>query len=382
MASLGLGIIQGGMMANQLMQQDEDLSRLKAGRKLFDAQLKEQTAAAELLNDMNTKARAAKASILKNQEGVMLGDPTATANILRDTIYKGQDVKVTTDPSTREVVIISKDGKELGRQAPLSGVQGVAKLMQLGNNIDQVYANNVTAEQTAAQRAYEMTKMREEKGFDYKKAVDVAGLGAQATLGAASIGANADVAAANIRANADTTKATLDADAKVRAALFGNIENIDQAMWNRSVSLTTGQPVGIDPVSKAPVYPQMTPEQNAQAVNYFNAMNNQVAVTGPKTTPQYAYNQGVLFGTTPSAEGTNTLFNTLLADPTQWSVGMPQFNAGFSPAQSPQNNFGVNWGQTYSDQAMRNLQVEQAAAAQNADAMQARRLEQARRYGF
>ena len=101
MASIGLGIIQGGMLANQLMSQDEDLYRHKAGRKLFDAQLKEQEATVEYLNQANEQARAAKKSILDNRERILIGDPTGTANVLRDTIYRNFDGKVTVAPGTK-----------------------------------------------------------------------------------------------------------------------------------------------------------------------------------------------------------------------------------------------------------------------------------------
>ena len=168
MPSIGLALHAGRQMWESERKEKETNDRFLAERKLFDAQLKEQEAAAEYLNQANEQARSAKKSILNNRERILIGDPTGTANVLRDTVYRDFDGKVTVDPTTKEVIIIDKDGKEVGRQQPLMGMDGVAKLMQLGNTIDQTYAANVAAQQTAQQRAYEMTKMREEKGFDYK----------------------------------------------------------------------------------------------------------------------------------------------------------------------------------------------------------------------
>lgn len=169
MPSIGLALHAGRQMWESERKEKETNDRFLAERKLFDAQLKEQEAAAEYLNQANEQARSAKKSILNNRERILIGDPTGTANVLRDTVYRDFDGKVTVDPTTKEVIIIDKDGKEVGRQQPLMGMDGVAKLMQLGNTIDQTYAANVAAQQLAQQRAYEMTKMREEKGFDYRR---------------------------------------------------------------------------------------------------------------------------------------------------------------------------------------------------------------------
>ena len=169
MPSIGLALHAGRQMWESERKEKEANDRFLAGRKLFEAQLKEQEAAAEYLNQANEQARAAKKSILNNRERILIGDPTGTANVLRDTIYRDFDGKVTVDPETKEVVLISKDGKEVGRQQPLMGMDGVAKLMQLGNTIDQTYAANVAAQQLAEQRAYEMTKMREEKALTTRR---------------------------------------------------------------------------------------------------------------------------------------------------------------------------------------------------------------------
>lgn len=381
MASIGLGIIQGGMLANQLMSQDEDLYRHKAGRKLFDAQLKEQEAAVEYLNQANEQARAAKKSILDNRERILIGDPTGTANVLRDTIYRNFDGKVTVDPDTKEVVLIDKDGKEVGRQQPLMGMDGVAKLMQLGNTIDQTYAANVAAQQTAQQRAYEMTKMREEKGFDYKKAVDVAGIGANAQLGAASMGANATLGAAGIKAGADRYKAELEADTRLRAAQMENIEKLDRSKWAQAVSVATGKAPTIDSATNNLILPQMTPEQEVAALNTYTGMTSLQGRLGPRTTIPYVFNEQVVYGNSPTAQNTQGLFDQALGMP----VGVPvlTFNTGLSGVQSnPYNNFGFNFGgqQLGAVQQSLDKQAQDVAAAEAA--RQARALEQARAYGF
>ena len=381
MASIGLGIIQGGMLANQLMSQDEDLYRHKAGRKLFDAQLKEQEATVEYLNQANEQARAAKKSILDNRERILIGDPTGTANVLRDTIYRNFDGKVTVDPDTKEVVLIDKDGKEVGRQQPLMGMDGVAKLMQLGNTIDQTYAANVAAQQTAQQRAYEMTKMREEKGFDYKKAVDVAGIGANAQLGAASMGANATLGAAGIKAGADRYKAELEADTRRRAAQMENIEKLDRYKWDQAVSVATGKAPTIDSATNNLILPQMTPEQEVAALNTYTGMTSLQGNLGPRATIPYVFNEQVVYGNSPTAQNTQGLFDQALGMP----AGVPvlTFNTGLSGVQgNPYNNFGFNFGgqQLGAVQQSLDKQAQDVAAAEAA--RQARALERARAYGF
>lgn len=381
MASIGLGIIQGGMMANQLMSQDEDLYRHKAGRKLFDAQLKEQEATVEYLNQANEQARAAKKSILDNRERILIGDPTGTANVLRDTIYRNFDGKVTVDPATKEVVLIDKDGKEVGRQQPLMGMDGVAKLMQLGNTIDQTYAANVAAQQLAEQRAYEMTKMREEKGFDYKKAVDVEGIKANAQLGAASIGANATLGATGIKAGVDRYKAELEADTRLRAAQMENIEKLDRSKWAQAVSVATGKAPTIDSATNNLILPQMTPEQEVAALNTYTGMTSLQGNLGPRATIPYVFNEQVVYGNSPTAQNTQAMFDQALG----MSAGVPAltFNTGLSGILgNPYNNYGFNFGgqQLGAVQQSLDQQAQDVAAAEAA--RQARAIERARAYGF
>lgn len=381
MASIGLGIIQGGMLANQLMSQDEDLYRHKAGRKLFDAQLKEQEATVEYLNQANEQARAAKKSILDNRERILIGDPTGTANVLRDTIYRNFDGKVTVDPDTKEVVLIDKDGKEVGRQQPLMGMDGVAKLMQLGNTIDQTYAANVAAQQLAQQRAYEMTKMREEKGFDYKKAIDVENIKSNATLGSAAMGARATLGAAGIKAGADRYKAELEADTRLRTAQMENIEKLDRSKWAQAVSVATGKAPTIDSATNNLILPQMTPEQEVAALNTYTGMTSLQGNLGPRATIPYVFNEQVVYGNSPTAQNTQGLFDQALGMP----AGVPvlTFNTGLSGVQgNPYNNFGFNFGgqQLGAVQQSLDKQAQDVAAAEAA--RQARALERARAYGF
>lgn len=381
MASIGLGIIQGGMLANQLMSQDEDLYRHKAGRKLFDAQLKEQEAAVEYLNQANEQARAAKKSILDNRERILIGDPTGTANVLRDTIYRDFDGKVTVDPTTKEVIIIDKDGKEAGRQQPLMGMDGVAKLMQLGNTIDQTYAANVAAQQTAQQRAYEMTKMREEKGFDYKKAIDVENIKSNATLGSAAMGARATLGAAGIKAGTDRYKAELESDTRLRTAQMENIEKLDRSKWAQAVSVATGKAPTIDSATNNLILPQMTPEQEVAALNTYTGMTSLQGNLGPRATIPYVFNEQVVYGNSPTAQNTQGLFDQALGMP----AGVPvlTFNTGLSGVQgNPYNNFGFNFGgqQLGAVQQSLDKQAQDVAAAEAV--RQARALERARAYGF
>lgn len=381
MPSIGLALHAGRQMWESERKEKETNDRFLAERKLFDAQLKEQEAAAEYLNQANEQARSAKKSILNNRERILIGDPTGTANVLRDTVYRDFDGKVTVDPTTKEVIIIDKDGKEVGRQQPLMGMDGVAKLMQLGNTIDQTYAANVAAQQTAQQRAYEMTKMREEKGFDYKKAVDVAGIGANAQLGAASMGANATLGAAGIKAGADRYKAELEADTRLRAAQMENIEKLDRSKWAQAVSVATGKAPTIDSATNNLILPQMTPEQEVAALNTYTGMTSIQGRLGPRTTIPYVFNEQVVYGNSPTAQNTQGLFDQAMGMP----AGVPAltFNTGLSGVQgNPYNNFGFNFGgqQLGAVQLSVDQQAQTAAAAEAA--RQARVLEQARAYGF
>lgn len=381
MPSIGLALHAGRQMWESERKEKETNDRFLAERKLFDAQLKEQEAAAEYLNQANEQARSAKKSILNNRERILIGDPTGTANVLRDTVYRDFDGKVTVDPTTKEVIIIDKDGKEVGRQQPLMGMDGVAKLMQLGNTIDQTYAANVAAQQTAQQRAYEMTKMREEKGFDYKKAVDVAGIGANATLGAASMGANATLGAAGIKAGADRYKAELEADTRLRAAQMENIEKLDRSKWAQAVSVATGKAPTIDSATNNLILPQMTPEQEVAALNTYTGMTSIQGRLGPRTTIPYVFNEQVVYGNSPTAQNTQGLFDQAMGMP----VGVPvlTFNTGLSGVQgNPYNNFGFNFGgqQLGAVQQSLDQQAQDVAAAEAA--RQARALERARAYGF
>lgn len=381
MPSIGLALHAGRQMWESERKEKETNDRFLAERKLFDAQLKEQEAAAEYLNQANEQARSAKKSILNNRERILIGDPTGTANVLRDTVYRDFDGKVTVDPTTKEVIIIDKDGKEVGRQQPLMGMDGVAKLMQLGNTIDQTYAVNVAAQQTAQQRAYEMTKMREEKGFDYKKAVDVAGIGANAQLGAASMGANATLGAAGIKAGADRYKAELEADTRLRAAQMENIEKLDRSKWAQAVSVATGKAPTIDSATNNLILPQMTPEQEVAALNTYTGMTSIQGRLGPRTTIPYVFNEQVVYGNSPTAQNTQGMFDQAMGMP----AGVPAltFNTGLSGVQgNPYNNFGFNFGgqQLGAVQLSVDQQAQTAAAAEAA--RQARVLEQARAYGF
>lgn len=381
MPSIGLALHAGRQMWESERKEKETNDRFLAERKLFEAQLKEQEAAAEYLNQANEQARSAKKSILNNRERILIGDPTGTANVLRDTVYRDFDGKVTVDPTTKEVIIIDKDGKEVGRQQPLMGMDGVAKLMQLGNTIDQTYAANVAAQQTAQQRAYEMTKMREEKGFDYKKAVDVAGIGANATLGAASMGANATLGAAGIKAGADRYKAELEADTRLRAAQMENIEKLDRSKWAQAVSVATGKAPTIDSATNNLILPQMTPEQEVAALNTYTGMTSIQGRLGPRTTIPYVFNEQVVYGNSPTAQNTQGMFDQAMGMP----AGVPAltFNTGLSGVQgNPYNNFGFNFGgqQLGAVQLSVDQQAQTAAAAEAA--RQARVLEQARAYGF
>lgn len=381
MPSIGLALHAGRQMWESERREKEINDRFLAERKLFDAQLKEQEAAAEYLNQANEQARSAKKSILNNRERILIGDPTGTANVLRDTVYRDFDGKVTVDPTTKEVIIIDKDGKEVGRQQPLMGMDGVAKLMQLGNTIDQTYAANVAAQQLAQQRAYEMTKMREEKGFDYKKAVDVAGIGANAQLGAASMGANATLGAAGIKAGADRYKAELEADTRLRAAQMENIEKLDRSKWAQAVSVATGKAPTIDSATNNLILPQMTPEQEVAALNTYTGMTSIQGRLGPRTTIPYVFNEQVVYGNSPTAQNTQGMFNQAMGMP----AGVPAltFNTGLSGVQSnPYNNYGFNFGgqQLGAVQQSLDKQAQDAAAAEAA--RQARALERARFYGF
>lgn len=381
MPSIGLALHAGRQMWESERKEKETNDRFLAERKLFDAQLKEQEAAAEYLNQANEQARSAKKSILNNRERILIGDPTGTANVLRDTVYRDFDGKVTVDPDTKEVVIIDRDGKEVGRQQPLMGMDGVAKLMQLGNTIDQTYAANVAAQQLAQQRAYEMTKMREEKGFDYKKAVDVENIKSNATLGAASIGANATLGSAAMRADSDKYKANLDFQKALHVSTLENLDKIERAKWVQANAAASGLAPTLDSATNNLMLAPLSPEQAAKALNYYSGMTSLSGKYGPGMMPSHVYTDEVLRGRSDSALNTQRMFDY----ETQMPLGVPSltFNTGLSGVQgNPYNNFGFNFGgqQLGAVQQTLDKQAQDAAAAEAA--RQTRALERARAYGF
>lgn len=381
MPSIGLALHAGRQMWESERREKETNDRFLAERKLFDAQLKEQEAAAEYLNQANEQARSAKKSILNNRERILIGDPTGTANVLRDTVYRDFDGKVTVDPDTKEVVIIDRDGKEVGRQQPLMGMDGVAKLMQLGNTIDQTYAANVAAQQLAQQRAYEMTKMREEKGFDYKKAVDVENIKSNATLGAASIGANATLGSAAMRADSDKYKANLDFQKALHVSTLENLDKIERAKWVQANAAASGLAPTLDSATNNLMLAPLSPEQAAKALNYYSGMTSLSGKYGPGMMPSHVYTDEVLRGRSDSALNTQRMFDY----ETQMPLGVPSltFNTGLSGVQgNPYNNFGFNFGgqQLGAVQQTLDKQAQDAAAAEAA--RQTRALERARAYGF
>lgn len=381
MPSIGLALHAGRQMWESERKEKEANDRFLAGRKLFEAQLKEQEAAAEYLNQANEQARAAKKSILNNRERILIGDPTGTANVLRDTIYRDFDGKVTVDPETKEVVLISKDGKEVGRQQPLMGMDGVAKLMQLGNTIDQTYAANVAAQQLAEQRAYEMTKMREEKGFDYKKAVDVENIKSNATLGSAAIGARATLGSAGIKADTEKYKANLDFQKALHTSTLENLDKIERAKWVQANAAASGLAPTLDSATNNLILAPLSPEQAAKALNYYSGMTGLSGKYGPGMMPSQLYTDEVLFGRSDSALNTQRMFDY----ETQTPLGVPAltFSTGLSGVQgNPYNNYGFNFGgqQLGAVQQSLDKQAQDVAAAEAA--RQARALERARFYGF
>lgn len=381
MPSIGLALHAGRQMWESERKEKEANDRFLAGRKLFEAQLKEQEAAAEYLNQANEQARAAKKSILNNRERILIGDPTGTANVLRDTIYRDFDGKVTVDPETKEVVLISKDGKEVGRQQPLMGMDGVAKLMQLGNTIDQTYAANVAAQQLTEQRAYEMTKLATEKNFDYKKAVDVENIKSNATLGSAAIGARATLGSAGIRANADKYAANLDFQKALHKSTLENLDKIERAKWVQANAAASGLAPTLDSATNNLMLAPLSPEQAAKALNYYSGMTSLSGKYGPGMMPSQLYTDEVLFGRSDSALNTQRMFDY----ETQTPLGVPAltFSTGLSGVQgNPYNNYGFNFGgqQLGAVQQSLDKQAQDAAAAEAA--RQTRALERARFYGF
>lgn len=381
MPSIGLALHAGRQMWESERKEKEANDRFLAGRKLFEAQLKEQEAAAEYLNQANEQARAAKKSILNNRERILIGDPTGTANVLRDTVYRDFDGKVTVDPTTKEVIIIDKDGKEVGRQQPLMGMDGVAKLMQLGNTIDQTYAANVAAQQLAEQRAYEMTKMREEKGFDYKKAVDVENIKSNATLGSAAIGARATLGSAGIKADTEKYKANLDFQKALHTSTLENLDKIERAKWVQANAAASGLAPTLDSATNNLMLAPLSPEQAAKALNYYSGMTGLSGKYGPGMMPSQLYTDEVLFGRSDSALNTQRMFDY----ETQTPLGVPAltFSTGLSGVQgNPYNNYGFNFGgqQLGAVQQSLDKQAQDVAAAEAA--RQARALERARFYGF
>lgn len=381
MPSIGLALHAGRQMWESERKEKETNDRFLAERKLFDAQLKEQEAAAEYLNQANEQARSAKKSILNNRERILIGDPTGTANVLRDTIYRDFDGKVTVDPETKEVVLISKDGKEVGRQQPLMGMDGVAKLMQLGNTIDQTYAANVAAQQLAEQRAYEMTKLATEKNFDYKKAVDVENIKSNATLGSAAIGARATLGSAGIRADADKYAANLDFQKTLHKSTLENLDKIERAKWVQANAAASGLAPTLDSATNNLMLAPLSPEQAAKALNYYSGMTSLSGKYGPGMMPSQVYTDEVLRGRSDSALATQRMFDY----ETQAPLGVPAltFSTGLSGVQgNPYNNYGFNFGgqQLGAVQQSLDKQAQDVAAAEAA--RQTRALERARFYGF
>ena len=400
MASIGLGLMQGAMLANQAMTENENRSRLQAGRKLFDANLKEAEASAEMLSEMNSSSRTAMKAINDNKERIMLGDPTGTANVLKATIYKDFDGTVTVDPATKQILAIDKDGQVVGKQAALSGMQGVASLMQLSNTIEKTYANQVAAQQLQDQRVYEMTKMREEKTYDYKKAVDVAGIGANATLGAAGIKAQVDTYKARLDSYTKLTEKQKDAEirkyeADLKSANDVKLESMkgDVALKGKvienAIPLQTAAIVAanidatkrlptLDSTTGKPELAPMTPQQAATGATNYRGINDYQG-QNPTATPFTAAREGLFLGRSDAAVNTNNDFLQNLNAPT---VSGLNFDAGYGAAPTFANNFGINLGGVTLGNAQTTVQqgiADQAAA--EAD-RKARAYEMAKFYGF
>ena len=400
MASIGLGLMQGAMLANQAMTENENRSRLQAGRKLFDANLKEAEASAEMLSEMNSSSRTAMKAINDNKERIMLGDPTGTANVLKATIYKDFDGTVSVDPATKQILAIDKDGQVVGKQAALSGMQGVASLMQLSNTIEKTYANQVAAQLLQDQRVYEMTKMREEKTYDYKKAVDVAGIGANATLGAAGIKAQVDTYKARLDSYTKLTEKQKDAEirkyeADLKSANDVKLESMkgDVALKGKvienAIPLQTAAIVAanidatkrlptLDSTTGKPELAPMTPQQAATGATNYRGINDYQG-QNPTATPFTAAREGLFLGRSDAAVNTNNDFLQNLNAPT---VSGLNFDAGYGAAPTFANNFGINLGGVTLGNAQTTVQqgiADQAAA--EAD-RKARAYEMAKFYGF
>lgn len=415
MASIGLGLMQGAMLADQAKKQNEELYRLKAGRELFNLQLKETEEAARLLGDMNDKARTAKKSVLKNQNKIMQGDPTGTANVLNDTVLQGSGNTAKVDPVSGEIVIVNPEGQEVGRQQALSGMQGVANIMQLGNTIEQVYANDSAAKQMLEQRAYEMTKLQTEKGLDYQREVDKARIGAGATMSAAGLAANARVLSAELAANASVTSAGLGANSRVTAAelganaalgaakmrydadVFGTKSRtaseklklgveadtalrkamIDNAAALQKVHLinagaeAVGQAPTIDPTTGQVVMPALTPEQAALAQNNMRKLYNQEAAYGALALPANTFNAGLYYGSSPSAEANNLAFMQAVQNPVQ--VQAPNFIGGLPSMTGFVDPLNINYGYNYAGQGLQRAQENIKQQQLNQDVLNARR---------
>lgn len=191
MASIGLAWAQATKMYEDEVKQKELNSRLKAERKLFDAQLEANIKQAEYMKAVNEPKFRIGTIVANNQDKILAGDPTATANVYSAMINDSTKM-VTVDPTdSRFVNVVDKaTGKVQSRLPVLSGTTGLAYATNLSRNmLEQTIRTEAEADATLAFNRTLMTEDRKGE-WDIKK-IGAQGKNQLAAVGASNAGAMA-----------------------------------------------------------------------------------------------------------------------------------------------------------------------------------------------
>ena len=189
MASIGLAWAQATKMYEDEVKQKELNSRLKAERKLFDAQLEANIKQAEYMKAVNEPKFRIGTIVANNQDKIIAGDPTASANVYSSMVNDSTKM-VTVDPTDNNFVnVVDKaTGKVQSRLPVLKGTSGLAYATNLSRNmLEQTLKEEAQADATLAY-SRELGKVDRSGEWDMLK-IDLQGKNQLASVGASNAGA-------------------------------------------------------------------------------------------------------------------------------------------------------------------------------------------------
>ena len=311
MASIGLAWAQATKMYEDEVKQKELNSRLKAERKLFDAQLEANIKQAEYMKAVNEPKFRIGTIVANNQDKIIAGDPTASANVYSSMVNDSTKM-VTVDPTDNNFVnVVDKaTGKVQSRLPVLKGTSGLAYATNLSRNmLEQTLKEEAQADATLAYRR-ELGKVDRSGEWDMWK-IDLQGKNQLASVGASNAGAlqrvyaqggiesaladqrfiqdlvkmdvqskSASEAAKNAAESASQLK-SIDAQLDLTKTLLQN-PNAIPALAAMTTSSAMGTPATLDKttgtaVPAIPGWDTMTESQRQQAAATFNIGLGEVA---------------------------------------------------------------------------------------------------------